>query len=888
MLRMKKCLGLLTAVLLLFVTCASALAASFPFVTTTSADTTLRKTASSGGKALADIPAGATVVVSGESGSYYKVTYGGDTGYVAKKDLTALDGAAEEENATTATGYPYETTTSSQVNLRQGKSTSSKRLASIPEGATVTVSSVSGSYAEVTYNGVSGWCLKRYLNLKTIVKATATPTFSPTPAPAMVASNYVTLQMGSTGREVQALQEALIELGFLTGDADGLFGASTQAAVVALQLQNEYPATGIVDANLQAHIYAGKPKNAKGVKTDVKTLPPIEGVSITLNDRGQIVRDVQTRLQALGYYKGDISGVYDSATRKAVVSYQKAVGLKADGICGAQTQQALLGTNVVGDQTPTPTPEPTPTPAPTFQVPTATIRRGDTGDNVRLVQQRLIDLGYLTDKADGVFGAASVKALQAFQRKHGLTADGVAGPSTYAILFSYDALAVDQLPTAAPTAVPTATATAAPTATPTPAPITPDTVVTIREGSTGAEVLRLQQRLTQLGYYTAAMDGVCGAKDVAAIRAFQKKNGLRVDGVAGYDTQSLLYAPTALTYTGEMAGGTVDTFTTLRKGMTGEAVAQLQQRLIALRFLTGAADGIYGTKTAEAVYAFQKANGLVRDGIAGAKTLQKLYSTAVATPTPAPQTTPGASDNTIHVASGQTLRRGDINEAVRQLQQRLIALGYLKGKADGNFGAQTYAALVAFQQANDLKADGIAGKLTIGALNSSSAVGVGPSVTPAPTTAPSTGLVNGRVTAASVQYENWYSVIRAKARTYPYATVYDFETGISWQVHMFSLGAHADCEPLTAQDTARMEQAFGGNTWNPKAVWVVFGNGEVFIASTHSYPHDVQHITDNNFAGHMCIHFPRTQSQVTAIGPYATSHQQAIDDGWVRTQNMLK
>ena len=51
-------------------------------------------------------------------------------------------------------------------------------------------------------------------------------------------------------------------------------------------------------------------------------------------------------------------------------------------------------------------------------------------------------------------------------------------------------------------------------------------------------------------------------------------------------------------------------------------------------------------------------------------------------------------------------------------------------------------------------------------------------------------------------------------------------------------------------------------------------------------PHDVQHVTDNNFAGHSCLHFPRTQEQVTAIGPYATKHQSTIDAGWAATQKM--
>ena len=81
-----------------------------------------------------------------------------------------------------------------------------------------------------------------------------------------------------------------------------------------------------------------------------------------------------------------------------------------------------------------------------------------------------------------------------------------------------------------------------------------------------------------------------------------------------------------------------------------------------------------------------------------------------------------------------------------------------------------------------------------------------------------------------------------------------------------------------------MEKVFGGNTWNPRAVWVVFSDGSVYIGSTHAMPHEVQHIRDNNFGGHSCLHFPRTQEQVAAIGPYATSHQETIDKGWASTQ----
>ncbi len=272
----------------------------------------------------------------------------------------------------------------------------------------------------------------------------------------------------------------------------------------------------------------------------------------------------------------------------------------------------------------------------------------------------------------------------------------------------------------------------------------------------------------------------------------------------------------------------------------------------------------------------------MRDGIAGQETQSLLYATAASTATPAPQATPSP---TAPLNTNVILRRGDSNVAVQAMQQRLVELGYLTGKADGIFGVQTYRALVAFQKANRLSADGVAGSLTLSALiQASSGSANQPSATQTPGS--STGITVPA--AAQVIYANWYTTVRDIARVYQYATVYDYATGLSWQVHVFSFGNHAEAEPLTAADTAVMQQAFGGTTWTPKPVWVVFGNGQVYMATTHDTPHGVQHITDNNFAGHLCIHFPRTASQVAAIGSYATSHQTAVDKAWKETQDMIQ
>lgn len=877
--------GWLAAVMLLVSLCAMASAESYPFTTTTTAKVNMRRSASSSAALVDRIPQGETITVTGSKGNYYKVKYDGKTGYVMKEYVKAvleIESTAAPSQEPTATGYPYDTVTSSSVNLREKQSVSSRKLATIPKGATITVEKISGTFAKVTYNGQSGYVKKDYIVVKTIVKATATP--SPTPvvvtvSPVENASSYQVLMKGSSGDAVLALQQALVELGFLSGQTDGVFGEGTHNAVVAFQEKNSYPATGVVDANLQAFLYSGKPKNAKGTKTEVKTLAPIEGVSIRLNDQGQLVTKVQIRLTELGYYTGDISGKYTTATRNAVKTFQKKHGITADGVCGADTQEKLFSASATAaNATATPKPTATPTPAPTFQLPTATVRQGDSGDNVKLVQQRLKDLGYYTGKVDGKFGSGSVAALKTFQKKHGMEADGVAGANTCAILFSYQALGVKDVATAAPTTAPTATPQA------TYAPITRDNVVKIKLGTKGDQVTRLQNRLTELGYYTAKVDGTCKSDDVAAIKAFQKKNGLTADGVAGYDTQVKLYSESALTASGAIAGGTVQSFTTLRKGMSGDAVTAMQERLIALGYLTDAADGKYGTNTASAVYAFQKNNGLVRDAIAGEKTLALLYSSVAKAAT---TTTTGSTTTDTTLNAAQTLRKGDSSDAVKLMQQRLISLGYLSGTADGKFGVQTLKAIQAFQKANGLTADGIAGSKTLTALNSVNASG---SSTGSSTTTGNTSAVDpmNNLKAANVIYANWYSTVRAKAKIYQYATIYDYATGISWQVHMFSFGQHAEIEPLTAADTAKMNQVIGVSSWTPRAVWVLFGDGTVYMASTHSTPHGVQHITDNNFAGHACLHFPRTDAQVAAIGPYATSHQKAIDAGWKVTQSQIK
>ena len=144
---------------------------------------------------------------------------------------------------------------------------------------------------------------------------------------------------------------------------------------------------------------------------------------------------------------------------------------------------------------------------------------------------------------------------------------------------------------------------------------------------------------------------------------------------------------------------------TVYSGSRGESVKTLQERLNAKGFNAGSVDGIFGKNTRAAVMAFQKANGLAADGIVGKLTWAKLYDTTAALPSASTAT-----------GTQPMVYRGSRGDAVRKLQELLNKKGFDCGAVDGIFGSKTYAAVMAFQKANGLSADGIVGPLTWGKL----------------------------------------------------------------------------------------------------------------------------------------------------------------------------
>ena len=254
--------------------------------------------------------------------------------------------------------------------------------------------------------------------------------------------------------------------------------------------------------------------------------------------------------------------------------------------------------------------------------------------------------------------------------------------------------------------------TAEPGASPTAEPV-------LKRGSSGERVTALQQKLKNLGYYTGTVDGDYGDGTVKAVKAFQSRNGLTADGVAGEATLKLIdsgSAKKAATPSPKPTATPTPTSSALRVGSTGAKVKSMQQRLKALGYYTGSVDGTFGEGTRKALVAFQKANGLAADGVAGTATLNKLHSSSAksavsvssnATSRPAMRTYVAST-----LSSYRYLQQGSRGSDVKKLQQRLKDLGYFSGSVSGDFGADTEVALRAFQERNGLWVDGVAGEDT--------------------------------------------------------------------------------------------------------------------------------------------------------------------------------
>ena len=297
---------------------------------------------------------------------------------------------------------------------------------------------------------------------------------------------------------------------------------------------------------------------------------------IRIGTRSWIVKDLQARLMELGFMDNDEpSEYYGEVTQAAVKIYQRQNHLAQDGIVGAETLAAILDENAHY----------------------YTAQHGDSGTDIVELQQRLYQLGYLASSSDitGTFDEKTQTAVQKFQEMNSLDPDGKIGRQSQNLMYSEE--------------------------------VKPNLVAI---GEKSDIVLAAQKRLYLLGYLTSEPDGNFGQGTAMAIREFQSRNDLVVDGYLGPGTRDVLNSDNAQPF-GLVLGDQSDT------------VKQVQKLLNKWGYLDAdLITGYYGDATKRAVVDFQKRNSLSADGSVGAQTMAKLTGTDAKRPAPKQKSTTAA------------------------------------------------------------------------------------------------------------------------------------------------------------------------------------------------------------------------------------------------------
>ena len=450
------------------------------------------------------------------------------------------------------------------------------------------------------------------------------------------------LKKGDRGGGVLRVQEELYARGYLDEEGDGQYGSMTENAVKAFQTDSALEVTGVVDDETYELLINGEEAvmrkllqqltglgyldaGAEEITADAlrrfqqangleETGEPDEA-TLALLESGEALSDaalVQQRLIELGYLQGAADGKFGQKSVSALKLFQAANGMEETGVLSDDVREALFSESAVSD-------------------------------DVRRVQARLIELGYLDGAADGDFGQKSVSALKKFQQMHGLEETGERNDETLAVLFSEEAKMV---------------------------------FPTLNSVSTNADAIRrLQQRLIDLGFMGGKADGDYGPKTYDAVLACQKHmaaqgHEVRTDGEADAVMQGILFGA-------EYSGYLQD----VQPGDESGEVLRIERRLCALGYMDAAADKSFDEYAVECLKAFQQNIGSEANGIADKAVFDALFSADAAQ----------AEHYVLH-----SVRMGEKSVMVEYAQNALIRMGFYEhytGAANGEYDEETEDAL---------------------------------------------------------------------------------------------------------------------------------------------------------------------------------------------------
>lgn len=227
---------------------------------------------------------------------------------------------------------------------------------------------------------------------------------------------------------------------------------------------------------------------------------------------------------------------------------------------------------------------------------TVILRRGDSGAEVKKMQELLLTRGYSLGSygADGDFGSSTYEALKQFQKYHNLTVDGEYGPASRAILEQ------------------------------------PFNRGYLQNGDSGEEVRTMQLLLLKAGYSVGAAgaDGDFGSGTEAAVKKFQTKAGLNATGKYDSTTKTKLEAAAKATEAANDASkpATETTTSNYKYGVKGSKVVKAYQKMLknTWKYEKVTVTGNFDQALLEAVVDFQTYHGLEANGQLNAATRKKI------------------------------------------------------------------------------------------------------------------------------------------------------------------------------------------------------------------------------------------------------------------------
>ncbi|MCQ2437166.1 MAG: peptidoglycan-binding protein, partial [Clostridia bacterium] len=389
--------------------------------------------------------------------------------------------------------------------LYSRQSTSGKKIVRVPKKAYVEVLSRNGSWSYCRYGNAYGWMKNS--------KGTY--------------STYVTYRAEYVSPDNVALQERLASLGYYTGSVNGVYDDLTLDAVAAWQADNGYTVDGVIADDSRTAI------NTEGATTSTRR-------RLDIGSEGESVKVLQQSLLTLGYYNGEIDGIYSDALAEAVLNYGRVQRINT--VADTTLQDSAINN------------------ADTFTFPygatyTLNLR------SVRHAYMRATRNTYLYSKQ-------STGGSRILRVPKGATVAVTARNSSwsYCIYKGRGGWMRNKYGSYS-------------------------TTTEYFADYSCPETEALQQRLVSLGYFTGSVNGIYNAETIEAVAAWQNDNGQEATGEVTDDERLSIGSESATTSTRRQ----------LTVGSEGESVKVLQRSLQALGYYDGEIDGIYSEALGSAV-----------------------------------------------------------------------------------------------------------------------------------------------------------------------------------------------------------------------------------------------------------------------------------------------